>query len=247
MTHLVTIQDSKMSLHHFCYRKETGAENMATDMWLLEHMHSWSGQVFRRYGWAKPQITFGYGQKADWVIQNTRKDLASLIRRPTGGGIVHHGTDLTYCLVLSKGSVGEQMPPMQLYGLIHQRWGEVLGTHNIENCLMPCPEKNRSGIPGECFNEPVGRDLMNGNATRKLGGAAMKRTRRGVLIQGTLELGDWPNLDHETMEQHFLQLIAKDLDERISPIDWPVDLEDERLPLVETYSSSCWTRERKTP
>jgi len=247
MTHRATIQDFKMSLHHFCYRKETGAENMATDMWLLEHMHSCSGLVFRRYGWAKPQVTFGYGQKADWVAQETQKDLTSLVRRPTGGGIVHHGTDLTYCLILSKGSAGEHIPPMQLYGLIHQRWGEVLDTQNIENCLMPCPEKKRSGIPGVCFKEPVGRDLMNGNATRKLGGAAMKRTRKGVLIQGTLELGDWPKLDHKILENNFLKLIAKDLDEIINPIEWPTDLETQRLSLVKTYSSICWTKERKAP
>ena len=71
-------------------------------MWLLEQLQSLGGQAFRRYGWVSPQITFGYGQKADWVASETQKDLASLIRRPTGGGIVRHGTDLTYCLVLSK-------------------------------------------------------------------------------------------------------------------------------------------------
>ena len=49
----------------------------------------------------------------------------------------------------------------------------------------------------------------------------MKRTRKGVLIQGTLELGDWPNLDHEILENNFLKLIAKDLNEIINPIEWP--------------------------
>jgi len=220
---------------------------MAADMWLLEQLQSLGGQAFRRYGWVSPQITFGYGQKADWVTAETQKDLASLIRRPTGGGIVRHGTDLTYCLVLSKGSIGEQMPPMQLYGLIHQRWGDALDAQNIESCLMPCPQNSKSVIPGDCFKEPVGRDLMNATGNRKLGGAAMKRTRKGVLIQGTLELGDWPNLDHEILENNFLKLIAKDFNEIINPIEWPSNLETQRLSLVKTYSSLCWTRERKTP
>ena len=66
------------------------------------------------------------------------------------------------------------MPPMELYGLIHQRWGESLAKENISTCLMPCPDKSKGGIPGDCFKEPVGRDLMNGEGTLKLGGAAMK-------------------------------------------------------------------------
>ena len=109
------------------------------------------------------------------------------------------------------------------------------------------PSNSKSVIPGDCFKEPVGRDLMDATGTRKLGGAAMKRTRKGVLIQGTLELGDWPNLDHEILENNFLKLIAKDLNEIINPIEWPSNLETQRLSLVKTYSSLCWTRERKTP
>ena len=107
------IQDSNMSLYHLPYRKEKGPENMATDVWLLGKVESWGGQAFRRYGWASPQITFGYGQKFGWVEKETGKDLAVLIRRPTGGGIVHHGTDLTYSMVFMKGSRGEQMPLIQ--------------------------------------------------------------------------------------------------------------------------------------
>lgn len=235
-----------MSLHQLSYRKELGAENMATDMWVLEKIESWGGQAFRRYGWTSPQTTFGYGQKASWVEEKTKKNITDLIRRPTGGGIVHHGTDLTYCLVLARGSLGAQIPPMQLYGLIHQRWGEVLDEENILNSLMPCPEKSKGGIPGDCFKEPVGRDLMNGNGTQKIGGAAMKRTRKGVLIQGSLELGEWPNLDHGTMEKKFLKLIAQDFDETIHSMEWPSELEEKRLPLVTLYSSFHWNKERKT-
>ena len=62
----------------FSFRKETGPENMATDMWLLNRFEQWQGQVFRRYGWSVPQVAFGYGQKADWVEQETGLSLSSL-------------------------------------------------------------------------------------------------------------------------------------------------------------------------
>ena len=51
---------------------------------------------------------------------------------------------------------------------------------------------------------------MSVDGSLKLGGAAMKRIRKGVLIQGSLELGEWPRLHHGVMEKNFLQLIATD-------------------------------------
>ena len=244
---IVTTLDFKMKLCHLSFRKELGVENMATDMWLLERASQWVAPAFRRYGWARPQITFGYGQKASWVERQTGKSLKELIRRPTGGGIVRHGSDLTYCMTMPKGSTGEQMSPMEFYGLIHQRWGDVLQENNIANCLMPCPRGAKSSIPGDCFNEPVRRDLMDERGEKKLGGAAMKRTRMGVLIQGTLALGDWPEIVHEQIEGRFLNLIASDLRMPITPKKWPDELAVERSKHLKTFSSLSWTSERKAP
>ncbi len=245
MIPVATTLDSRMSLFHMPFRKESGAENMATDMWLLAQATSWGGPAFRRYGWARPQITFGYGQKADWVEQETGQVVTALTRRPTGGGIVRHGTDLTYCLILPRASRGEQMSPMEFYGLLHQCWGEALEEQSIANCLMPCSQTSRAGIPGDCFQEPVGRDLMDHAGVKKIGGAAMKRTRQGTLIQGSLELGDWPGLDHEQIEGIFLQRMATNLGEPIAPREWPSELATERMDFVHSYRSLSWTKERK--
>ena len=234
-----------MSLYHLAFRKESGAENMATDMWLLQNVSHWKGPIFRRYGWSVPQVTFGYGQKAAWVEQETNLPVKSLTRRPTGGGIVRHGRDLTYCLVVPRGSKGAEMAPMDFYAQVHRRWGDALTEQDIANCLMPCPQKTKGGIPGDCFNEPVGRDLMNEPGTQKLGGAAMKRTRQGVLLQGTLDLSAWPALDHRKIENRFVELIASDLDEEAIVQEWSGNLEGERKELVEIYSSLSWNRDRK--
>ena len=142
---------------------------MATDMWLLENIASLGGLAFRRYGWTEPQVTFGYGQKASWVEQATKQSPKAINSQANGRRVVHHGTDLTYCMVLEKGSVPEKMPPMELYGLIHQRWGETLAKENISTSLMPCPDKSKGGIPGDCFKEPVGRDLMKRRRFHKIG------------------------------------------------------------------------------
>ena len=74
---------------------------MATDWWLFENA---SAPCFRHYQWAFPETSFGYGQDWEWVVQTTSLSIEKLIRRPTGGGIVKHGSDWTYCLILPQTS-----------------------------------------------------------------------------------------------------------------------------------------------
>ena len=235
-----------MSLFYLPFRKERASFNMATDMWLLSKTAKWGGPIFRRYGWDTSQITFGYGQKADWVCNETGKSIVSMTRRPTGGGIVHHGTDLTYCIVAPRGSRVEQMPPMQFYGLIHQKWAEALQDHGIGCALMPCRNQSRGSIPGDCFKEPVGRDLMDSSGKRKIGGAAMKRTRTGMMLQGSLELGGWPALIHSQVEIDFLNLLSNEVGEELNPQEWPLELEKERMEQVKIFQSPAWNLERKS-
>lgn len=246
MIQAVTSPDFKMSLFHLPFRKETGPVNMATDMWLLSQANIWNGPIFRRYGWSNPEITFGYGQKADWVEQETGHMIHAITRRPTGGGIVRHEDDLTYCIVAPRGSRADQMPPMQFYGVIHQSWRVALDEQGVSSCLMPCPQETKSTIPGDCFKEPVGRDLMDAAGKQKLGGAAMKRTRLGMLLQGTLGLGQFPDVDHVELAQHFLEVLANNLDEELCLLEWPTELENERKEQIKIFKSTSWNKDRKS-
>ena len=56
----------------------------------------------RIYSWKNKCISYGYSQKIDELIdiENARKDGWEIVKRPTGGGIVSHGTDeVTYSVV----------------------------------------------------------------------------------------------------------------------------------------------------
>ena len=88
-----------MPLLFYPYRNECGPENMATDLWLFEESNS-CDPIFRHYGWKKEEITFGYGQNWNWVKNQKIINSMKLTRRPTGGGIVKHGCDWTYMLIL---------------------------------------------------------------------------------------------------------------------------------------------------
>ena len=71
------------------------ALNMAIDEALLEFT---TEPIIRFYKWNHPALSFGYfGKFADVAHHKTERDL---VRRWTGGGIVFHGNDLTYSIVI---------------------------------------------------------------------------------------------------------------------------------------------------
>src|SRR6184192_4575412 len=73
----------------------SAAMNMAIDEALLEAAKVPS---IRFYSWQSPALSFGYfGKFRDVVDYVSTRDL---VRRWTGGGMVFHGEDLTYSIVI---------------------------------------------------------------------------------------------------------------------------------------------------
>lgn len=219
---------------------------MASDWWLFGQ-HGRSGlPVFRHYGWSKPQISFGYGQDWKWVRENVGDSAEMIIRRPTGGGIVRHGTDWTYGLILPQGHASSAIPALDLYERIHQAMARALNEQNLPASLKPCPQSRRKGIPGDCFSEPVAKDLMSEDGTEKMAGAAMKRAKAGVLVQGTMDLKRLPSLDRDAFYSSFVEGLSEIVGENPTPIDWPDEFEKGRKPFIRQFSSLPWIRERVT-
>jgi lipoyl(octanoyl) transferase len=154
----------------------SAALNMAIDEWLLR---SATSPVLRVYGWARPSVSFGYFMKyAEIARQWPGRDL---VRRWTGGGVVLHGTDLTYTLVVPRG--GEPLLGMsagESYRVIHELIASALGWE-----LSP---EAGAKVSEACFENPVQHDVLMGQ--QKVAGAAQRRTRFGLLHQGSIELGE---------------------------------------------------------
>ncbi len=73
------------------------ALNMALDEALLQTV---TQPVLRFYRWRRPALSFGYfGRFADVAAEASAREL---VRRWTGGGIVLHGADLTYSIILPR-------------------------------------------------------------------------------------------------------------------------------------------------
>lgn len=156
------------------------AFNMALDEALLLAMPRLGQPVLRFYGWTEPAATFGYFQRHSEVESTTR--LRPLIRRPTGGGIVPHDADWTYSLAFPAGHEWHGLKAVESYRRVHE-WIRLAFEHlRVPTELAPCCRKS---APGQCFVGYEQSDVLwNG---RKIAGAAQRRTRDGLLIQGSVQ------------------------------------------------------------
>lgn len=232
------------------FLRESAAVNMATDLWLFQEYPDASLPRFRRFAWNRPSVTFGYGQDFSWVLEETKCAEIDLCRRPTGGGIVKHGEDWTYSLVFPPSHPVCEGSASEVYLHVHRSISVSLAKCGVDTVLLPCKEGScsvtpRKVIPGQCFLEPVARDVILSATDSKIAGAAIKRTRAGLLLQGTIDARVLPEVNWNFFETLFLAELSAYLDAEPELAEWPQSLESSRKPYVEQFTSTGWLRERK--
>jgi lipoate-protein ligase A len=153
----------------------SAAENMAVDEVLFLTAVC---PVFRSYRWARPSVSIGYFTAWDEVA--ARFPGRDLVRRWTGGGIVEHGQDFTYSLVCP---TGEGFPTTtEFYRSVHLAIANILRTSGCPVEMAQLTEPIRSSA---CFEKAVRFDLkLRGE---KIAGAAIRRNRKGLLLQGSIQ------------------------------------------------------------
>src|SRR5436190_1232995 len=107
----------------------SAAMNMAIDEALLETAIV---PTIRFYRWRSPALSFGYfGKFSEVAIYAAERDL---VRRWTGGGIVFHGDDLTYSIVIPANDPAFDESSVAIYEKIHRALCEALNkirTHAV--------------------------------------------------------------------------------------------------------------------
>jgi lipoate-protein ligase A len=160
--------------------------------------------TIRFYRWRSPALSFGYfGKFSDVAVYAAERDL---VRRWTGGGIVFHGDDLTYSIVIPASDPVFDESSIAIYEKIHRALCGALAGHDQGAELATVAKHPRLGDSGsldnECFANPVHADVMMDG--RKIAGAAQRRTRRGLLQQGSIQ-GFAMNTD---LAQRFAQALS---------------------------------------
>jgi lipoate-protein ligase A len=213
------------------------ALNMAMDEALLESMPRLQKPVLRFYGWTEPAASFGYFQKYSDVERATL--LRPLVRRPTGGGVVPHDADWTYSMAFPTAHEWHGVSAVESYRRVHDWIRAAFAELNVVTELAACCRKSE---PGQCF---VGYEkfdvLWQG---RKIAGAAQRRNKLGLLIQGSVQpppLG----LQRSDWERAMQRACAKMFD-----IEWAETKPDDALAarmaelVREKYSQKSYNEKR---
>jgi lipoate-protein ligase A len=219
--------------HDFTLR--SAAMNMAIDEALLETAKTGS---IRFYRWQSPALSFGYfGKFKDVANYAAERDL---VRRWTGGGVVFHGHDLTYAIVIPPSDPVFSESSRSIYGAIHAALRDALVASGERAELAPVtgivnPRAATIDRGYSCFANPVRADVMlNG---RKVAGAAQRRTRRGLLQQGSIQYVDLGN----GLSERFAQALSANCSEReinCETLDRARELAEQK------YGAGAWLRKR---
>ncbi|MFP4156009.1 MAG: biotin/lipoate A/B protein ligase family protein [Opitutales bacterium] len=188
------------------------ATNMAIDSALMETLPPGTAAL-RHYAWTEPSVTFGYSQRYRDVAASIAPDGITLCRRPSGGGIVDHRNDWTYACIIHRQTACTEAPATELYATLHQALANTLRNLGQSTRLAPCPKKcgeqpSHASGPNNCFTRPVMNDLLTPDG-RKIAGAAMKRSRRALLIQGSVNRDALPPVfDFSNLTKNFADQLA---------------------------------------
>jgi lipoate-protein ligase A len=233
------------------------AENMAADFLLLKRYPAERATHarFRHYGWHRPAFTFGYSQKIAYVrTQLPEGESVELCRRPTGGGVVDHRDDWTYTLVIPHSHALYDQPAPRSYEIIHAAIADALRSlgESVELKETCDPVDDGEGEtcaapagPMVCFARPERFDVIHTVTGAKVAGAAQKRTKDGLLFQGSLARNALsPALDWGAFESALIERLAAALALPAAETPWPDFAEGELDGLIEQYSAPEWIEQR---
>jgi lipoyl(octanoyl) transferase len=153
------------------------AMNMAVDEALLLFADL-DRPLLRFYTWGAKSVSWGYFGR--WRELNRIYEGWDRVRRWTGGGVVEHLEDQTYSLIIPAGAAS--ISNEALYQLVHRAVADVSANQGLDAELVAESEKIETGI---CFQRAVRSDVRIGQS--KIAGAAIRRHRKGILLQGSVQ------------------------------------------------------------
>lgn len=155
------------------------AYNMAFDEGVLSALPPEGDPVLRVYRWERPAVSFGYFEAWEPVLRAFPD--REPVRRWTGGGVVLHGEDWTYSILVPRAHPFAALRPADTYRLLHEALAAALPPAG-ETLAFAGEEAPR--VSRACFENAVRNDLLADG--RKIAGAAQRRSRAGLLHQGSV-------------------------------------------------------------
>jgi len=199
-------------------RARAPRENMDLDNQLLRvHALKENTPIVRFYDWDRPSVTIGYVQKPEAVPE---RDRYTVVKRPTGGGIVYHDNEFTYSVVVSENHWIAKLDRVESYHVIHKAIVRALAVAGLK-CLLSGDKDNTSDrATMRCFTTPTKYDVLlvreGESSPRKVSGAAQRRTKEGLLHQGSISL-DVAEVDKKKLSKLLVDAFEEEFDVKLVP------------------------------
>lgn len=170
--------------------------HMQRDSALLESLTDDLSPILHHYDWLGDSLTYGYFIKPQQMLHMEALERSGLqiARRPTGGGVIFHLSDLAFSVLIPATHPAVSLNTLQNYALINgavlraiQRY---LGQERVVGLLEQTPCAGEPKMANYCMAQPTRYDLLLYG--KKVGGAAQRRTHRGLLHQGSIYLATPP-------------------------------------------------------
>jgi len=218
----------------------TAALNMARDLLMLEAYPEPARCRFRCYGWAEPAFTFGVSQR--WAEWRERAPAGcALVRRPTGGGLVSHLADWTFALVLPAGHPVHDLDALDSYGAVLEGLERAIRAQGLDVRRVPRPSgERRQSPPSVCSDRPEPHDLVRAADGAKVAGAAQKRGRHGLLLQGYVDRAALPGCDWDRLERDAAAELAARLGSGLRRVPEPAYAPSLAGELAARFASREW-------
>lgn len=160
-------------------------ENMDRDAQSLASLNPESAPQLRFYQWDGPSATYGYfiDPLAYFNPEGVQRYALKIARRPTGGGILFHHVDLAFSILLPSGHPFYGKTPIDSYRFLNGCVLKALGECGFDKSSL-IPSSGKDAHDAFCMAHPTVFDVVC--AGKKIAGAAQRRTRNGLLYQGSL-------------------------------------------------------------
>lgn len=165
-------------------------KQMDEDARLLQSLEERPETTLRFYQFPSQACTHGLFMDPypffDWkAVENLGMEIA---KRPTGGGLIFHAVDFTFSVLMPAAHPLFPENVIESYRLINSHALEAIQeAFGVTPELAENAAKEASPRSGFCLAKATVYDLMLSG--KKIGGAAQRRTRSGLLHQASITLG----------------------------------------------------------
>ncbi|CDR32862.1 lipoyl protein ligase domain-containing protein [Criblamydia sequanensis] len=184
------------------------AQNMAFDSEMLEKVSETKKPSLHFYEFSEKSATYGYFIKPfELLSEQTLNELnVDIAKRPTGGGFLLHGQDFTFSIAIPETHGFYSQNPLESYnkinGLVLDSLKKITKKSALE--LFAKEDEALKFFKNFCMAKPTKFDLFFDG--RKIGGAAERRVKFGMLHQATINiLPPWMDWHHRVFEDETLK------------------------------------------